>query len=128
MSLFPQAQDGTTDVDGDAAAQAATPELKRRRAALETVCAEAEEELKGAVSLRLLEGELCSVSGLEPDAWLVECAAVDLSGGGAAGASAMDGESHFRTGSSSRCVRRLCVCVRCAAAPRNPQGVAWGLS
>eukprot|EP00198_Chlamydomonas_reinhardtii_P004426 XP_001693762.1 predicted protein [Chlamydomonas reinhardtii] len=85
------AQDGTTDVDGDAAAQAATPELKRRRAALETVCAEAEEELKGAVSLRLLEGELCSVSGLEPDAWLVECAAVDLSGGGAAGASAMDG-------------------------------------
>ncbi|PNW73834.1 hypothetical protein CHLRE_13g574750v5 [Chlamydomonas reinhardtii] len=117
------AQDGTTDVDGDAAAQAATPELKRRRAALETVCAEAEEELKGAVSLRLLEGELCSVSGLEPDAWLVECAAVDLSGGGAAGASAMDEDGHHgnaaaaggaagATGAASGAPwRRLRLCV-----------------
>ncbi len=77
----------------EAEAQAATPELKRRRSALEAVCAEAEEELKGAVSLRLVEGELGSVSGLEPDSWVVECAAADTSGGAAAtaGASAMDG-------------------------------------
>ncbi|KAG2443728.1 hypothetical protein HXX76_002074 [Chlamydomonas incerta] len=117
------APDGTMDADGDAAAQAVTPELKRRHAALEAFCAEAEEELKGAVSLRLMEGELGSVSGLEPDAWLVEFAAVDLSSGAAAGASVMDDDGHHGTAAAAAGAagatgaasgppwRRLRVCV-----------------
>ncbi|GLC73589.1 hypothetical protein PLESTF_001394500 [Pleodorina starrii] len=74
--------EGLAAADGGAAGgpvAAALPERKRRREAVEAACQEAQEELGETVALRLLEGgegeAVVSSSGLEVDAWLLECEA-----------------------------------------------------